>query len=114
MISAGRLRHTATVLRASSSSVLGEPTVYASVGSPFRCDFRESAAAQSVQAGGAVTVKSSEIRTRWSTWLDRDVRVTDRLSVAVNGTTRIVSVESFLNLNQANRVAVATVLEVEQ
>jgi hypothetical protein len=112
MISAGRLRHSATGYRAAARSALNEPKTWQAITGPMRCDFREESQTQGEQAGGAVTVLRAEVRFRWSTWNAAGLRPTDRLLINANGTTRTVSIEGVVNLDQANRVAVVSVAEV--
>jgi hypothetical protein len=112
MIGAGRLRHSAIGFRSTARSALNEPKTWAAFTGPMRCDFREESQTQGEQAGGAVTVTRCEVRFRWDTWRASGLTATDRLLVNANGTTRTVSIEGVVNLDQANRVAVVSVAEV--
>lgn len=110
MISAGRLRHAATVKRASTSvdSLGRRSTTYTTVGE-IRVDMRQSQGNEQVYADGVAVVAATELRCRWYEILRLSVKTIDRLECR-GKTLRIVSIN---NLDNRDRVAVIDAMEVE-
>ena len=109
MISAGRLRHAATVKRASTSvdSLGRRSTTYTTEGT-VRVDMRQSPGTEQVYADGVAVVAQAEVRCRWPD-IDRlSITAVDRLECR-GKTLRIVSIQ---NLDNRDRVAVIEAMEV--
>lgn len=110
MISAGRLRHVASVRRASTTvdSMGRRNTTYTTVGE-VRVDMRQSQGTEQIYADGVAVVSATELRCRWPE-IDRlSITAVDRL-VCRGKTLRIVSIN---NLDNRDRVAVIDAMEVE-
>jgi head-tail adaptor len=110
MISAGRLRHVATVKRASTSvdSLGRRSTTYTTAGE-IRVDMRQSQGNEQVYADGVAVVAATELRCRWPDIGRLSVTAIDRLECR-GKTLRIVSIN---NLDNRDRVAVIDAMEVE-
>lgn len=110
MISAGRLRHVATVFRASTSvDALGRrSTTYTDVGD-VRVDMRQSQGTEQVYADGVAVVSQTELRCRWPDVSRLSISAVDRLQCR-GKTLRIVSIN---NLDNRDRVAVIDAMEVD-
>jgi head-tail adaptor len=110
MISAGRLKYLATVYTASASQdVLGLRDDTFVAASQFRVDMRSESAAESQYADGVAVLQTYELRARWQAWVASGCTTLDRLNVRGH-TLRITGVQ---NLNEADRVAIINVVEVE-
>ncbi len=104
MISAGRLRFTATIMRESGSDVLGKKnkTFGTTVGT-FRCDLRDISASEGEISLGVAAVRSYECLARWGAIEEEGLLETDRL--IIDGMTfRINGIR-----NEANRDRLATI-----
>jgi head-tail adaptor len=110
MISAGRLKYLATVYTASASQdALGLRDDTFVAASQFRVDMRSESAAESQYADGVAVLQTYELRARWQAWVASGCTTLDRLNVRGH-TLRITGVQ---NLNEADRVAIINVVEVE-
>jgi head-tail adaptor len=110
MISAGRLKYLATVYTASASQdALGLRDDTFVAASQFRVDMRSESAAESPYADGVAVLQTYELRARWQAWVASGCTTLDRLNVRGH-TLRITGVQ---NLNEADRVAIINVVEVE-
>jgi head-tail adaptor len=109
MISAGRFKNPATVMRASTSvdSLGRRSTTYTNVGF-LRCDVRPSQGAEQVYADGVAVVSFSEIRCRWQDIARLSITAVDRLTFR-GKTLAIVSIS---NLENRDRVAIIDAKEV--
>lgn len=110
MISAGRLRHKATVLRASTStdSMGRRSTTYTTAGT-VRVDMRQSQGTEQVYADGVAVVSATELRCRWQDIGRLSITSVDRLTCR-GKTLRIVSIN---NMDNRDRVAIIDAMEVE-
>ena len=107
MISAGRLRFTATIKRESTTDTLGknEKNFSTTVGT-FRCDLRDLGASEVVYAEGVAAVRSYEVLARWQAiegLLETDRLLIDGMTFRING---------ILNENNRDRLATIDVQEV--
>lgn len=109
MISAGRLRFTATIKRESTTDTLGkkEKNFSTTVGT-FRCDLRDLGASEVVYAEGVAAVRSYEVLARWQAIEDEGLLETDRL--LIDGMT--FRINGILNENNRDRLATIDVQEV--
>ncbi len=109
MISAGRTRHTANVMRASATAdALGRRTnTFVNVGT-VRCDVREQTAMEQGYADGVAVVSSFDVRVRWPNVGRLLITAADRL--LWKG--RTLKISGIRNLDQRNRVAVIDCTEV--
>lgn len=110
MISGGRLRWRAQVLKASTAvDSMGRRTSTFSNGSTLRVDMRESGAIEQQYADGIAVVGTWEVRARWPDIARTTLTSLDRL--VVRGKT--LRIEGFVNLDERDRVAVLQCREVE-
>ena len=109
MISAGRLRFTATIKRENNTDVLGkkENTFSTTVGT-FRCDLRDLGANEIDYGEGVSSLKTFEVLARWGAIEDEGLLETDRL--IIDGMTfRITGIRNEYN---RDRLATITVEEI--
>lgn len=117
MISAGRMRFTATIHRDNNPDVLGKKKLRAPTGNPlteglyyigsFRCDLRDLGAGEFDYGGGATSINTWEIQTRWQSITQYSLREDDKL-VIDGKTMNIVGIR-----NEANRDRLATITAEE-
>lgn len=109
MISAGRFRQPAEVLRAATTvDALGRrSTTYTNVGK-VRVDVRPSQGSEQFYADGVSVVSFSEIRMRWPDVARLSITAVDRLLFR----TKTLAIESIVNLENRDRVAVISAREV--
>lgn len=109
MISAGRLRWNARVMKASSGTdSLGRRTSTFTGGAYFRTDMRERGAAEVGYAEGVAVTTQYELRTRWPEIARTTMTELDRIVVR-GKTLRIQSIE---NADERDRLAVIQCTEV--
>lgn len=109
MISAGLLKWKALRLQASTvQDVLGLRTDAWTAAGYFRCDLRNQSASEQSYADGVTVRRQWEIRARWPQIAGIGLTELDRVSV--DG--RTLKVQSIINLDGADRVAVIDCEEV--
>lgn len=108
MISGGRLRFTATILREENVDNLGkkEKTFATEVGT-FRCDLRDVSSFEAPYGAGVAAIRTWEVFARWQAISALGLLETDRL--VVDGKT--MSIKGIRN--EMNRDRLATI-EVEE
>ena len=109
MISAGRLRFTATAKRETTTDALGkkERTPTSTVGS-FRCDLRDTSANEVAYGEGVASIKAFDVLARWQAieaigLLETDVLEIDGMTLQILG---------IRNEAQRDRLATITVEEI--
>lgn len=109
MISAGRMRFTATIKRESNVDDYGkkESTFGTTVGT-FRCDLRNLGATEVDYGEGVSSVNTWEVYARWQAISALGLLETDRLSVD-GKTLRISGIE---NEDNRDRLAIITGVEI--
>lgn len=109
MISGGLLRWRALRLQASTAQdVLGLRTDAWTAAGYFRCDVRNQSSSEQAYADGVTVRRQFEIRARWPQVANIGLTELDRVSV--DG--RTLKVQSIINLDGADRVAVIQCEEV--
>jgi head-tail adaptor len=109
MISGGRLRWSASVLRAATTlDALGRRTNTFTEQGTMRVDLRESGSSEQPYADGVAVVANWEIRTRWPNIARLGVTELDRLTVRG----RTLRINGIRNLDERDRVAVLDCSEV--
>ena len=109
MISGGRLRWTATVQSATTTTdALGRRANAFTDSGTMRADLREGGAAEQVYADGVATVQAYEVRVRWNDAVRLGVRTIDRL--VIRG--KLLRITGIENLEERDRVAVISCQEV--
>lgn len=108
MISAGRLRFTATIKRESTVDNVGKKQkTFATTIGTFRCDLRDIGASEGEYASGVAAIKLYECQARWQAIQALGLLETDRL--LIDGMTfNITGIR-----NEANRDRLATIDIVE-
>jgi len=115
MISSGRLRFPATVLRAAGVDVYGQTSAtFDSVNAtmpgqaPLWVDLRTESATEQAYADGVAVVRRAEIRCRWNS--AQRLSLTEKDRIQVRGRTfRILGIQ---NLDEADMLAVIEAEEV--
>ncbi len=109
MISAGRLRFTATAKRENTFDALGkrEKTPTSTVGS-FRCDLRDTGANEISYGEGVGTSKTFEVLARWGAIEDIGLLETDILQIEGMD----LNILGIRNEAQRDRLATITVEEI--
>jgi len=103
MISAGRLRFVALQkLPPTAASTLGLRGATWTDGQQFRCDVRESSAAEQAYADGTAVVRQYELRARWET--AQAIGLTELQRIECRGKT--YRIRAITNLDERDRVAV--------
>ncbi len=109
MISAGRLRWNARVMKAATTTdSLGRRTSTFTGGLYFRTDMRERGAAEVAYADGVAVTTQYELRTRWPEVARTTMTELDR--IVVRGKT--LRIESIENADERDRLAVIQCTEV--
>ena len=109
MISGGRLRWNATLLKAATTvDSLGRRTNTFTQSGSFRCDIRENTPTEQSYADGVAVTVSYEVRVRWPNVARLDITELDRIEVR-GKTLRINGVQ---NLDERDRLAVIDCTEV--
>jgi hypothetical protein len=109
MISAGRLRFTATIKRENSTDNLGkkEKNFSTTVGT-FRCDLRDVGAIETDYGMGVAATRQYEVRARWQAVEDEGLLETDRLQI--DGMT--LNIKGIRNEENRDRLAIIDVEEI--
>lgn len=109
MISAGRLRFTATIKRENNTDNLGkkEKNFSTTVGT-FRCDLRDIGSIEVDYGMGVAATRQYEVRARWQAVEDEGLLETDRLEI--DGMT--FNIRGFRNEENRDRLAIIDVEEV--
>lgn len=116
MISAGRLRFTATIYRDNDQDVIGKKKLRYSLNSfnqdtykigTFRCDLRDVGAGEFDYAGGTTSINTWEIQARWDAINQFPLKEDDKLKVD-GKLLNIVGIR-----NEANRDRLATIIAEE-
>jgi hypothetical protein len=117
MISAGRMRFTATIHRDNEQDIHGKKKLRAPTGNPateglyligsFRCDLRDLGAGEFDYGGGSSSVNTWEVQTRWQAITQYSLREDDKLLVD-GKLLNIVGIR-----NEANRDRLATITAEE-
>lgn len=109
MISGGRLRWKARVNRATTSTdnMGRRQNTYTTAGY-VRVDLREAGSAEQVYADGVAVVGQWEVRCRWQDVGRLTITELDRLTVR----NKLLRIESIVNLDERDRVAVISCREV--
>lgn len=109
MISGGRLRFNARVMKASSSTdSLGRRVSTFTGGQYMRCDLRSTGASETSYADGVAVATTYEVRVRWPDVAKTTVTELDRL--LVRGKT--LRIESIVNADERNRLGIIQCTEV--
>ena len=109
MISAGRLRFTATIKRETNVDNLGkkEKSFATEVGS-FRCDLRDVGSFETAYASGVAAIRTWEVLARWQAIEELGMLETDRLEI--DG--KIMSIKGIRNETNRDRLATIEVEEI--
>jgi head-tail adaptor len=109
MLNSGRNRWKARVSRATTSTdSLGRRQNTFTTAGYLRCDIRENGSAEQVYADGVAVVGSWEVRCRWQDIGRLTITELDRLTVR----SKLLRIESIVNLDERDRVAVIQCREV--
>jgi head-tail adaptor len=115
MISSGRLRFPAVVLRSNTIDDVGQLVdTYDDVNdtfpgrAPIWVDLRTDSAAEQAYADGIATVRRVEIRCRWESAVRMSLTERDRIQVR----NRVFRINGITNLDEADMVAVIEAEEV--
>jgi head-tail adaptor len=109
MISGGRLRWNATLLKAATTvDALGRRTNSFTDSGNFRCDLRQGTPTEQTYADGVAVTASYELRVRWPDVARVDITALDR--VTVRGKT--LRINGIQNLDERDRLAVIDCTEV--
>lgn len=110
MISGGLLRWKALRLAARTSlDTLGLRSDTFDAGGYFRCDIRNQSASEQMYADGVAVRRQWELRARWPQVQSIGLSEVDRISVRG----RTLKVQSIINLDESDRVAVIQCEEVD-
>lgn len=116
MISAGRLRFTATIYRDNAQDVIGKKKLRYSLTAAnqdtykigtFRCDMRDAGAGEFDYAGGTTSINTWELHARWDAIAQLGLREDDKLKV--DG--KLLNVVGIRN--EYNRDRLATIMTEE-
>lgn len=106
MISAGRLRFTATIKRESNTDVLGKKeNSFATTVGTFRCDLRDLGANEIDYGEGVSSLKTFEVLARWGAIEDEGLLETDRLEID-GMTLRITGIRNEYNRDRLGTITV--------
>lgn len=109
MISSGRTRWVATVMKAADTiDSYGRRTATYSTGTTIRVDVRELGGGEQAYAQGVAVVQQYEIRTRWPNVARASLTTLDRL--VVRGKT--MRIDSIRNSDERDRLAIIDCSEV--
>lgn len=109
MISAGRLRFTATIKRETSTDVLGKKQKdFSTTVGTFRCDLRDLGSNEVDYGEGVSVINTYEVLARWQAILEEGLLETDRL--VIDGKT--FNISGIRNEHNRDRLATITVEEI--
>jgi hypothetical protein len=110
MISAGRMRFTATIKRENQAAdqVGKKKKTFGTTVGTFRCDLRDISSVEGDYAGGVASIRSYECHARWGAIEENGLLETDRL--LIDGMTFLIS--GIRNEANRDRLAIIDITEV--